>query len=672
MDVISFSAPSSTQLHSILIPKSRESKLKSKTHYKRHPFYFTNANVNTKLKTAHQVFDEIPVTDTFSWNNLIQTHLAHNDPYKALLTYGRMLVLGVRPDRHTIPRILTASRVFGSLMFGKQVHNQAMKLGLCYDSYVFTALLELYGRLDGADMARWLFDKSSCDLRRSTIAWTMLAKLYILENKPRVAVDLFTAMAESGAADVDSVVLTTAIGASGQLESLKDGKFAHRIARERGLEDDVVVSNSLLKMYLDCGCLEDARLVFDRIPLKDAISYTEMLRGYVKKGGFNEALKLFRKMIFVEEIKPDPLAISSILPACARVTAHKNGREIHCYLLRSRIGLNLTLLNALMDMYAKSGNIEYASQIFSRMKEKDVISWTVMIMGYSLHGYGDIGVKMFRDVERDSSLEIDERLYAALLHACCTAHLVDDGKIYFNKIQTPKVAHYALMVALLASSGFSKEARTFIEEKNLTRGIEVLRALLDGYRICQNTREGKRITEQLLDLEPLNAENYVLLSNWYAHQLKRDMVEKMKETIKDMGLKPRKAYSWIEFRNKVHVFGTGDVSHPRSEKIYWELQRLMEKLDGQGLRPCVDFSLHDVDEERECVLIGHSELLAVSFGLISTRVGTTIRVTKNSRLCRSCHDSISFISKIMDREIIVKDLTCFHHFKDGLCSCTKL
>lgn len=665
------SAPSSAPLHSIFYSKTSKSKLKSEptNQCKRHPFHTTGVHVNGKLATAHQVFDEIPLIDTFSWNNLIQTHLAHNDPNQALLTYGHMLVLGVRPDRHTIPRILTASRISRSLIFGKQVHGQALKLGLSYDSYVFTALLELYGQLDSADTARWLFDKSCCDLRRSTIAWTMLAKLYVSETKPRVAIDLFNLMTESRAADVDSVALATVIGASGQLKSLKDGKNAHRIAKEQGLEDDVLVSNLLLKMYLDCGCLENARQVFDRMSFKDAISYTEMLRGYVKKGGFNEGLKLFRKMILSEGIRPDPLSISSILPACARVTAYKNGREIHSYLLRNGIELNLTLLNALLDMYAKSGNIEYVSKIFSRMKEKDAISWTVMLMGYSLHGYGDVGVQMFLEMEKRTSVQTDQTLYTALLYACCTAHLVDDGMFFFNKIQTRKVADYALIVALLARSGLFKEARAFVEKRKLSREKEILRALLDGYRIRKNINEGKRITEQLLDLEPLNAENYVLLSNWYAHQSKWDMVDKMKETIKDMGLKPRKAYSWIEFRNKVHVFGTGDVSHPRSEKIYWQLQRLMEKLDEQELTPCTNFSLHDVDEERECIPIGHSELLAVSFGFISTQAGTTIRVTKNSRLCHSCHDSIRLISRVVDRQIIVKDVTCFHHFKDGLCSC---
>ena len=120
------------------------------------------------------------------------------------------------------------------------------------------------------------------------------------------------------------------------------------------------------------------------------------------------------------------------------------------------------------------------------------------------------------------------------------------------------------------------------------------------------------------------------------------------------------------------MFGIGDVSHPRSEIIHWELQHLMKKMEDEGHRPSSVFSLHDVDEERECILIGHSEMLAISFGLISIQGKVTIRVTKNLRVCRSCHDSAKVISKIVKREIIIKDPNCFHHFKDGHCSCGDL
>ncbi|KAL6965258.1 hypothetical protein U1Q18_036310, partial [Sarracenia purpurea var. burkii] len=622
MDVISASSSTQLRIHHFFF-KTEKLIYTPVTQFKKHFLNNIKGNGNCNLQSClrlsaacsvseefastHQSFDEIPVSDTFAWNTLIKTHLSNCDSYQALLTYGTMLIRGARPDRHTLPRILTAARLLGALFFGKQVHGQALKLGLSSDHYVVTALMELYGHLDGADAARWLFDKLPRSPRNSVVAWTMLAGLYVMEDKPRLAIDAFNRMLDSGAADMDTVALTTAICACALLKSLQEGRNTHRIARECGFEFDVLVSNSLLKMYIDCGSLRDAQTVFDKMPSKDIISWTEMLRGYVKKGRFNEALKLFRQMNVVEGIRPDSLAISSILPACARVAAHKHGKEIHGYLVRNGIEMNLRVQNAVMDMYAKSGSIECASRIFSGMKDKDVISWTVMILGNSLHGHGEIGVAMFREMEKNSSVEIDEIMHVAVLYAACTSCLVEDGRLYFSCLRAPKIAHHTLMVALLARSGFFDEARTFIEERKLAQHAEVLRALLDGCRIHKNANMGKRVIQQLCDLEPLNAENYVMLSNWYAHNSKWEIVNRLRETIRDMGLKPRKAYSWIEFQNKVHVFGTGDVSHPRSEKIYWQLQRLMKKLDEEGFRYDSDFSLHDVDEERECIPIGHSE-----------------------------------------------------------------
>ncbi|MFS7981467.1 putative tetratricopeptide-like helical domain superfamily, DYW domain-containing protein [Helianthus anomalus] len=613
---------------------------------------------------THQLFDEMPQsTDSLLWNSIIQTHLGNADYYKAVTTYHEMLTRGVRPDRHTLPRILSVSRLSGSLTLGKQLHGQAMKLGVCNDVYVTGGLIELYGHLDGIDAAKWVLYNS--EKKMSSVSWTLLGKLYIKQNKPLLTIELFNEMVNSGA-EIDPVSLITCVTACILAKSLKDGRYVHQTARKHGLMFDLLVSNSLLKMYIECGSVKDARGLFDQMPLRDAISWTSIIQGYVKNGEINEGLKLFRRMIIEDAIKPDAVAISSILPACARMAAHKNGREIHGYLMRNRIPINPKVENALIDMYAKSGRLEYASMIFSKMRSKDIVSWTVMIFGYSLHGQGNIGVDLFQKIPKT---DIDEISYVTALYACCTSRMVEEGMHYFNCIKSPKLVHCALMVALLSRAGKFNEARIFINELKLSRQTKILKALIDGCRIHRNLTTGKRLIEHLCDLEPLNADNYVMMSNYYAQCGKYDMVNIWRQTIRDMDLTPKIAYSWIEFRNKVHVFKTGDVSHPRSEGMYRELECLMKNFGKDGFKLVKDFSFHDVDEERECVPIGHSELLAISFGLISTKSGTTIRVTKNLRVCHSCHEAAKYISKVVSREIILKDPNRFHRFKNGTCSC---
>ncbi|XP_074270880.1 pentatricopeptide repeat-containing protein DOT4, chloroplastic-like [Silene latifolia] len=611
----------------------------------------------------HLVLDKLPKTDTFAWNHLIKTHLANGEVGNVMYVYEQMLIQGLRPDKHTLPRVLAAARLSNSLLLGKQVHAHAVKLGISSKDYVITALMKMYGHLDGADTMKKVFDAYS--VGECSVSGTLLISMYLKENKPRSALDLFYQMVSSSSR-IDEIAIMTVLGACGMLQSLDDGIKVHAIAKACGLESQVLVNNALLKMYLDFGKIKVAREVFDDMSSRDSISWTEMIRGYVKNGGFNEGLKLF-KMMVSESIKPDPPALATILPACSRMTAHKQGKEIHGYMIKNDVEMNVTVQNALLDMYMKSGHIESASAIFNDMTFKDAISWTIMIYGASLHGQGAYGVELYHEMQKNN-LESDGVAFSSVLHACVAANLVEEGRTVFSLIKRPEVRHYSLMVSLLARAGLFEEAKIFIEENKIGNHTEVLRALLDGCRIHRKLITGKKITEQLCHLEPHSADNYILLSNWYASKGKWDIVYKLKENITDLGLVPKRAYSWIEFHNKIHVFGTGDMSHPKSEELYEELQCLVKKIEQEGFAFDTDFSLDDVHEERECLHIGHSELLAISFGLISTK-GTTIRVTKNLRVCNNCHAMAKVISRLVAREIVLKDPSCFHHFKDGHCSC---
>jgi hypothetical protein len=128
--------------------------------------------------------------------------------------------------------------------------------------------------------------------------------------------------------------------------------------------------------------------------------------------------------------------------------------------------------------------------------------------------------------------------------------------------------------------------------------------------------------------------------------------------------------SSIEVDSVVHEFLVGDKVHPQSNEIYKMLDEIDMRLEKAGFVPDTSEVLYDMDEEwKEGVLSHHSEKLAIAFGLISTKPGTTIRIMKNLRVCGNCHSATKLISKIFNREIIARDRNRFHHFKDGSCSC---
>ena len=136
------------------------------------------------------------------------------------------------------------------------------------------------------------------------------------------------------------------------------------------------------------------------------------------------------------------------------------------------------------------------------------------------------------------------------------------------------------------------------------------------------------------------------------------------------GIKKEKAHTWIEIDKKVHIFESGDRSHPLSQKIYSCLHNVVGKIKKIGYVHNTSMVMQNVDDRtKEEIVLSHSEKLAIGLALISTPPGTRIMIVKNLRVCIDCHIATALISKIEGREIVARDSSRFHHFKDGYCSC---
>lgn len=156
----------------------------------------------------------------------------------------------------------------------------------------------------------------------------------------------------------------------------------------------------------------------------------------------------------------------------------------------------------------------------------------------------------------------------------------------------------------------------------------------------------------------------------YAEAGRWQEVDKLRAIMKSQGTKKSPGCSWIEINGKAHMFLGGDTSHPQAKEIYMFLEALPEKMKAAGYVPDTSYVLHDIsEEEKEFNLLAHSEKLAVAFGILNTSVETVLRVTKNLRICGDCHTAMVFISEIYGREVVVRDVNRFHHFKGGSCSC---
>lgn len=272
-------------------------------------------------------------------------------------------------------------------------------------------------------------------------------------------------------------------------------------------------------------------------------------------------------------------------------------------------------------------------------------------------------------------LKLDHITYVGVLSACTHAGLVQQGRDYFKMMQTvhaiiPTQSHYACMIDIFGRAGLLCEAHNLIENMPFEPDVIAWGSLLGACKVHKNLELAKTAAERLIVIDPDHAGAFSSLANLYSFCGKWADAAKIRKQKRDRGVKKDQGSSWIQIKGKVHVFGAEDALHPQKEEIYKKAFEIWHEIKKVGFVRDTDSVLHDLDEEmKEVALSRHGEKLAIAFGLISTPESTTLRIMKNLRVCNDCHSAIKFISKIVEREIVVRDATRFHHFKNGFCSC---
>ncbi|KAH7568746.1 hypothetical protein JRO89_XS06G0042300 [Xanthoceras sorbifolium] len=622
-----------------------------------------------KVKNACKLFDEMNDRDVVSWNSMISGYAANGLAEKGFEMFIEMLNSNFYVDLASMIIVLSGCVNCGDLEFGRTVHTFAMKSGFSREIAFNNTLLDMYAKCGDLDSALRVFEKMG---ERSVVSWTSMIAGYARKGVSDGAIRLFRGMEREGVKP-DVFSITSILHACARDGILETGKDVHGYIKENDMQSNLFVSNALMDMYAKCGSMEDAESVYSEMPMKDIVSWNTMIGGYSKNCFPNEALNLFVAMIQV--LEPNGITMACILPACASLAALERGREIHGYILRNGYSSDKHVLNAIIDMYAKCGVLVLARLLFDMISIKDIYSWTVMIAGYGMHGFGSEAIAAFNDMRR-AGIEPDEVSFISVLYACVHSGLVDEGWRFFNimryecKIE-PKLEHYGCMVDLLSRSGNLSKAYRFIEMMPIAPDATIWGALLRGCRIHHDVKLAEKVAEHVFMLEPENKGYYVLLANIYAEAEKWEEVKNLRDKIgRRRGLKKNQGCSWIEIKGKVNIFTTGGNSHPQAKKIESLLKKLRLKMEEEGYFLKIRYALINTDEmEQEVSLCGHSEKLAMAFGILSLPPGKTIRVTKNLKVCSDCHEMANFMSKTAGREIVLRDSNRFHHFKDGHCSC---
>ncbi|KAF9626425.1 hypothetical protein IFM89_033244 [Coptis chinensis] len=603
------------------------------------------------------------------WTAMITGYSQNGDGLRAMECFRDMKAEDVEPNQFTFPSVLTACAALAATKFGMQVHSCIVKSGFEVNVFVNSALVDMYAKCGELQSAKRLLEGTEVD---DVIPWNSVIVGCVRQGYGEEALSLFKQMLSKGM-KIDDFTYPSVLNSFAFTLDVEHAKPIHSLIVKSGFEDYKIICNALVDMYAKGGCLSSAFQVFHSMPESDVVSWTSLITGYAYHGFHEKALKLFCDMR-VAGINPDQFIISSIFSSSAELTILEFGRQVHGNFIRSGLGSSLSVDNSLVTMYAKCGCLEDAHQVFDSMLLRDVVSWTALIVGYAQNGKGRDSLLLYEKMIT-SGTRPDYVTFIGLLFACSHTGLVKDGSHYFESMEkvygiAPGAEHYACMIDLLGRSGKIDEAKSLLNKMTVKPDSTLWKALLAACRMHGDFEFAERAAQNLFELEPENAMPYVLLSNIYSSACKWDDAARIRSLMKSRGVTKEPGCSWMEINSVVHRFMAEDRSHPRMAEIYAKVQEIIISIKKVGYVPDMSFSLHDMDEEgKERDLAYHSEKLAVAYALISIPSGAPIRIFKNLRVCGDCHSALKLVSSVYQRRIVLRDSNCFHHFREGICSC---
>ncbi|XP_058102346.1 pentatricopeptide repeat-containing protein At4g38010 [Magnolia sinica] len=539
--------------------------------------FFVNSD---DLVYAHETLNQIHHgPHSFLFNSLIAAYAGSKMPEAAILVYRRMVGGGFTPDMYTFPAILKSCAKGRRIGECGQVHGMAAKMGIGCDLYVQNALVHVYSVCGDSDGACKMFDEM---VERDVVSWTGLISGYVRRGLFGEVMGLFRKM------DVEPNVATlvSVIVACGRLGDLEMGRVMHGLVFKREFGMGLVVGNALLDMYVKCECLDEAKWVFDELPMRDIVSWTSMISGLVQCKHPKAAVDVFRDMQ-TSGVEPDKVTLASVLSACASLGALDCGRWVHEYIDRKSVEWDAHIGTALVDMYAKCGCIEMALRIFYHMNHKNIYSWNALLGGLAIHGHGKAALDHFNRMVSDGT-QPNEVTFLAILSACCHSGLVDDGRQWFKEMTrvynlTPRIEHYGCMVDLLGRAGLLDEAHDLIKSMPMQADVLILGSMLSACKAHGDVRLSQQMLGYLHELESHDSGVYVLLSNTYAINDRWEEVVRVRSLMKDKGIRKSPGSSVIEVNGHTHEFLVGDYcNHPQQEEIYLMLDMLMRLVNLEG------------------------------------------------------------------------------------------
>lgn len=517
----------------------------------------------------------------------------------------------ISPNSYTFTFLLRCFESFQALGNGEMVHNQIVKLGFQSSLFVMNTLMDFYAKCcQDSEFARRVFDEMS---ERDVVSWNTMIGACMSFGEMESAVELFESMPERSIVTWNLVI--SGLLKAGKLELahsvfqrmpernnvswntmlsgyIKFGDMETAQAIFNKMPERSVISwTAMVSGYANNGDLPSARKIFDEMPAKNVISWNAMIAGYVNGHLFDRALSVFHHMLIDSKCKPDQTTLVSVLSACAHLGSHDHGKWVDSHIRKNKFELSVPLGNALIDMFAKCGDVDNARVVFDKMNKRCIITWTSMVSGLAVNGYCTEAIELY-DKMCSEGLKPDDVIFIAVLSACTHGGLLDEGKRVFDQMVCefdikPRIEHYGSMVDLLGRAGKMEEAVRFIESMHLQPNAVIWATLLSACKIHGNEELLESLMRKILDQDPTNPGYLTLITNLSSSIGKWQDALDFRIASRQKGSEKVPGCSSIQIGNCVHEFLAKDTRHAQRKEIYRVLGSLNGHLksvyDMQGL-----------------------------------------------------------------------------------------
>uniref|UniRef100_A0A0E0JVZ8 Pentacotripeptide-repeat region of PRORP domain-containing protein n=1 Tax=Oryza punctata TaxID=4537 RepID=A0A0E0JVZ8_ORYPU len=475
-----------------------------------------------EMDEAVKVFESLPSITIVSWNILITGFGQEGSCAKAVGLLNLMQEAGFEPDE------VTYSNLLASCIKARDVCS-----------------------------ARAMFDKIS---RPSVTTWNTLLSGYCQEEQHQDTFDLFRRMQHQNV-QPDRTTLAVILSSCSKLRILDFGRQVHSASVRFLLHNDMFVASSLVDVYSKCGQIGIARSIFNKMTERDVVCWNSIISGLTIHSLNKEAFDFFKRMR-ENGIMPTESSYASMINSCSRLSSIPQGRQIHAQVMKDGYDQNVYVGSALIDMYAKCGNMDDARLFFDTMMMKNIVAWNEMIHGYAQNGLGDKAVELF-EYMLTTKQKPDAVSFIAVLTGCSHSGLVDKAMAFFNSMENsygviPLAEHYTCLIDALGRAGRFVEVEALIHKMPCKDDPIIWEVLLAACVVHHNAELGKCAAEHLFRIDPKNPSPYVLLSNIYASLGRHGDASAVRALMSNRGVVKGRGYSWIDQKDGVHAFMVAD------------------------------------------------------------------------------------------------------------------